>query len=307
MKKTLFSLLLLCCVTSLWPVLAQVSLDEDAPLFEDELEVEVQASLTLVNLSLRVSKNDVLMRDLKLDQLQVLEDGVEVSLFDISEVRTPLTLHFLFDLSTSHSDVLVDLKRDVNKIVSDLDQEDASKVGFFSGYYQSLTDYTHDRKQVKKALRRLTPIGTTALYDGMAESLNELKDREGTRVLIVYSDGHDLLSATTEEKLHTLVANYQIPIVFVAYRGLERNGELLQRQIDFLVNLAERSGGRVFRGDLKYLRNLRRYVRRMRHRYRVSFEPQQANDKTKWRSLDIRVRNCDNCELEFKRAYQIQP
>jgi VWFA-related protein len=280
---------------------------DDEPLFEDELEVDVQASLTLVNLSLRVSREDQLYRDLSAEELLITEDGKSVPVFDISEVKTPLTLHFLFDLSTSHSNVLIDLKRDVTRVISDLDDEDASKVGFFSGYYQSLTDYTRDRKKLRKALRRLTPIGSTALYDGMAESLNELKDRQGTRLLIVYSDGHDLLSATTEQELYTLVANYQIPIVFVAYRGLERQGELLQGQIDFLVGLAERSGGRVFRGDLKYLRELRRYVRRMRHRYRVSFEPHGAADKKRWRALDIQIRNCDDCDLEYKRAYQIQP
>lgn len=282
-------------------------LEEELPLFEDDLDVAVSASLTLVNLSLRISEEDRLYRDLTAEKLEIREDGHLVPVFDISEEKTPLTLHFLFDLSTSHSDVLVDLKRDVTRVVSDLDDEDASKVGFFSDYYQSLTDYTQDRNQLRKALRRLTPIGSTALYDGMAESLKELKDREGTRVLIVYSDGHDLLSATTEQELHTLVANYQIPIVFVAYRGLERDGELLRQQIAFLVNLAERSGGRVFRGDLKYLSNLRHYVRRLRHRYRVSFEPQDPEAKSKWRSLDIRVRDCGNCELEYKRAYQIQP
>lgn len=282
-------------------------LEDDLPLFEDELDIDIQASLTLVNLSLRVSRDDKLYRDLEADQLIINENSSLVPVFDISEVKTPLTLHFLFDLSTSHSNVLVDLKRDVNRIVGDLDEEDASKVGFFSGYYQSLTDYTQDRRVLKKALRRLTPIGSTALYDGMAESLNELKDREGTRLLIVYSDGHDLLSNTTEKELYTLVANYQIPIIFVAYRGLEREGALLKKQIDFIVDLAERSGGRVFRGDLKYLRGLRHYIRRMRHRYRVSFEPQNPADKSSWRSLDIRVRNCDDCELEYKRAYQIQP
>lgn len=288
----------------IWMFLAV--LGYQGPPADDQLRVDYTETVLRVNLPLKVRKSGSPFKSLRLEQLQILENGNEVKPQSLRRIETPLTFHFLFDLSTSNSDRIFQTKKMVRAIIDRMREGDRAKISFFSTRYQSLTDYTEDKALLMEKLVKLTPIGSTALYDGLWISLHELRDVKGPRVLLLFSDGHDLLSTTDESDLAVLVKNHRIPILAVTPSWKHgKKQPLLAAQSRFLQNLVEQSGGEQFDTESHSARDLVRTVKDLRERYILTFEPPHPEDLARWRSLRVRLPNCIECDLEYRRAYRL--
>jgi len=288
----------------IWMFVAVLNFQQ--PPADDQLRVDYTETVLRVNLPLKVRKAGSPFKSLRLEHLQILENGNEIKVQSLRRIETPLTFHFLFDLSTSNSDRIFQTKKMVRAIIDRMREGDKAKISFFSTHYQSLTDYTDDKTLLMDKLVRLTPIGSTALYDGLWISLHELRDVRGPRVLLLFSDGHDLLSTTDESDLAVLVKNHRIPILAVTRAGKTRKEQpLLAAQSRFLEKLVQQSGGERFDTERHSARDLVRKVNDLRERYILTFEPPHPEDQARWRSLRVRLPNCTDCALEYRRAYRL--
>jgi len=272
----------------------------------DAIAVDYVETVTVVNLPLKVSRHGLAYRDLELEDLRLMENGIAVAPRALSIDETPLTAHFLFDLSTSNERRLLQAKRAARELTESMRPGDRAKISCFSRVYQALTDYTDDAEALARALDRLTPVGSTALYDGLAGALDELSAASGPRALIVFSDGHDLISHTAEDALLDRARNYAIPIVFVAFSGAKKRSPLLAAQIDFMKRLAATSGGAAVFDVSDYARAVNRSLRGLRTRYTLSYVPPDPANLEQWRSVAITVEDCRECRLEYRRAYQLK-
>lgn len=288
----------------MWVLLALMCWTQGEP--SEDIKVDYTATVTMVNLPIKVRKHGHPYKDLDLEQLRVVENGIKVVPQDLRKIETPITLHYLFDLSTSNSRHIMLAKRSVKEMVSRMRQGDKAKVSFFSSQYQPLTPYTSDKKKLNRSLGFLTPVGSTALYDSLAAALEELRQESGARMLILYSDGHDLMSHLTETELLARVKNYGIPIVFVGYKSeTAKQKPLLAAQTQFMKTLANDSGGAVMQGLSAYQRPLVNLINQQRERYMLRYIPPGPEDLEQWRSLIVSVKNCTDCTLEYRRAYRI--
>lgn len=272
----------------------------------EALKVDFIETVTVVNLPLRVHKDGEHYKSLDIDELRIVENGVVVTGRDLSTIETPLVVHFLFDLSTSNTRNIYHSKKAARNMVGKMRAGDKSKVSFFSSSYQPLTEYTDNGDELKRSLSLLTPVGSTALYDAIARALDELGRESGSRVLVLFSDGHDLMSHATEARLMARVRNYRIPIVFVKFgeKGATEK-PLLKAQIRFMEELASKSGGTVFTGLGANSKALVKCVKKYRQRYVLQFTPPGPQDEEQWRSLVIDIPSCPDCRLEYRRAYSI--
>lgn len=277
-----------------------------SPLGDDQLQVDYTETVLRVNLPIKVRRGNHAFKSLRKNQLQIFENGKGVDVQRVERFETPLTFHFLFDLSTSNSDHIFQIKKTVRQLIDRMREGDRAKISFFSTRYQSLTDYTHDKQELMEKLARLTPIGSTALYDGLWISLHELREVKGPRVLILFSDGHDLLSTTDEADLSVLVKNHRIPILTITSgKTSHKKRPLLAAQSQFLQNLIQASGGEMYEAGGYYGRRLVKAVDQLRERYLLTFEPPFPEDLDRWRSLRISLDNCNDCSLEYRRAYRL--
>jgi len=246
-------------------------------------------------------------KGLALGALQITENGVSIQPSELTEVRAPVTLHFLFDLSTSNERHIFLAKKAAGELVSKMKAGDRAKISFFSSAYQPLTAYTEDREALSRSLSFLTSVGSTALYDGIAAALRELGEVSGPRVLVLFSDGHDLMSRTTEEALMTDIRNFRVPVVFVRFgEGNTRGKDLLAAQVQFMTRLAEESGGLVVEGVPGHTRDLMKNIKGYQDRYLVRFRPPGPDDLELWRSLVVRIPSCPECDIEYRKAYSIR-
>lgn len=272
---------------------------------DSNIRIDFTETVTLVNLPIQVRQDGKPYRKLEQEDLQVIENGVQIELERLQRVETPLTIHFLFDLSTSNEKHIFKAKKAVRDVCSRWRKGDRAKISYFSRNYQPLTDYTSERSELMDNLRLLTPVGTTALYEGLSGAIDQLAQESGPRVLVLFSDGHDFLSSITEAELMAKVKSYRIPILFVRFKLQGTEQPLLLKQRRFMELLVAESGGALVGDGDHYGRHLKAALKAYRTRYVASFLPPAPEDRDQWRSLVVRIPTCPGCQISYKRAYQI--
>ncbi len=278
---------------------------QDPMVADDEIQVDFTETVTMVNLPLMVRRNERPYKHLKIEDVRIVENGVALNPQQLRAVETALTLHFLFDMSTSNERYIFQAKKVARDLIQRMKKNDRAKISFFSSSYQPLTGYERDRKTLLTRLGMLSSVGSTALYDGIAGAIRELGEISGSRVLILFSDGYDLLSRTGERELMAVVKGYGIPIFFVPLSDNEPRG-LLLKQRRFMEALVRESGGSRLERVSDSVRPLQEQLGYLRSRYLLSFRPPGPENLDQWRSLVVRVEGCPDCRIEYRRAYQIK-
>lgn len=275
------------------------------PSEQDDIKVDFTATVTRVNLPLNITNNGEPYKDLNLSQLEVTENGVAVKVNSLKAQKVALTVHYLFDLSTSNARNIYQSKKVARDLVKKMDPGDKAKVSFFSSQYKPLTDYTEQKADLMRRMNFLNEVGSTALYDAIDQALDELSQQSGSRVLLLFSDGHDLVSRISEEGLMSKIKNLRIPIVFVRFGVQYTDKPLLRAQTQFIERISQESGGFVIHGLPSGGRKLARQLDRFRNRYMISYDPPGPEDTEQWRSLLVKVATCPSCKLEYRRGYRI--
>ncbi|CAM2067688.1 VWA domain-containing protein [Sulfidibacter corallicola] len=279
---------------------------EDVVLVEPEFKVDYEERVVLVDLPLKVTRFGRPVTELERGDLVIKENGIEAEIRKLTQVQTELTVHLLLDLSTSNAEHIFQTKAASRHLIKQLKKGDKAKVSYFSNTYQELSDYTDDQDFLLKKLSRVTPIGSTALYDGLSAALDQLSEVSGSRVLFLFSDGHDLMSGTTEEELATKVKNYRIPIFMVSFKASGKElPPLLAEQRQFMSDLVRDSGGHLFLGNTQFQNDLTQAMRQTRTRFLINYtSPNTSNGQT-WRSIMATHKSCDDCYLEYRRGYEL--
>ena len=148
----------------------------------------------LVNLNVKVT--DIGGRPLvnvKREEFVILENGElqEVAFFE--PVTAPINLFLLLDLSGSTDEKRKILIQAAKKFIDALGKEDRIAIAAFTRKFYLLSEFTSDRKQLKKGLEKAEDIhGGTAYYDAMWRTLDILRDlKEPRKAIVVLTDGVD--------------------------------------------------------------------------------------------------------------------
>ncbi len=188
---------------------------QQSPTFHTEVN--------LVNVTALVRSADgTLLTDLKKDDFQVLEDGVEQHVqFFAREKEIPLDLALVVDVSGSQDKFLEQHNRDVEQFLTTvLSPTDRATAICFGNHLRLVSDRTSSVDQIMDGLRRFSKgdrhfpeIGPkeerelgTALYDALYFATKEKLTAadESRKAIVLFSDGeensseHDLLDAIEE-------------------------------------------------------------------------------------------------------------
>ena len=226
------------------------------------------------------------VKGLTRDQFRILDEGTPQRITSFEPTGTALELVLAVDVSGSMADAMGDVKQAVRSFMEALGPKDQVTLVAFNDAMFTLARRESNPAVRTRAVERLSPWGSTALYDVIVRSLDILSRHPGRRALVIFSDGDDQASQASFQDVERLVREGDATVFMV---GLGR-GATSNDLKDKMDQLALASGGRalfVDRSD-QLGAPFAAIVEELSNQYMLGFEP--ARDG-KWHTIDVQVPN----------------
>jgi hypothetical protein len=123
------------------------------------------------------------------------EDGVLQTIASFGAEEVPFSVALLLDVSPSVQGSIQDIQDAAIAFVRQLRPQDRVMVVSFDRQIHYLSDFTSDRRELEWAIRRTDTGSGTSVYDAVYETVQrKLRNVEGRKALILFSDGEDTTS-----------------------------------------------------------------------------------------------------------------
>jgi VWFA-related protein len=225
------------------------------------------------------------------DDIEVIEDGVTQKVDAFNEVALPVTIMLALDSSGSMLRSAERAQEAAREFVMAMRPEDQLGMIKFADRAEFVHSPTERRDWSIQAIDAYKAAGGTALYDALYDSLAQISDVKGRRVVVVVTDGRDENAASNGPgSLRTwndVLGKLQQTDAAVYAIGV---GSRVDRST--LQELADRSGGAAyFPSDVTTLASdYHRILDELRRRYVLGYESTNLNRDGKWRRVQIRAR-----------------
>ena len=177
---------------------------------------------TLVSIPLLVSdRSGRYIPQLSKSDFLLYEDGVEQKIASFGTEEVPFSVVLLLDVSPSVSGSITEIQDAAIAFVRQLRQQDRVMVVSFDRNIHYLSDFTSDRRQLEWAIRRASMGGGTSVYDAVYETVDrKLRNVEGRKALILFSDGDDTTSSRASyDDAVNLVSESDVLVYGLRYPG----------------------------------------------------------------------------------------
>jgi Ca-activated chloride channel homolog len=160
----------------------------------------------------------------------------------------PINVVVMLDTSGSMTLTIDLLKRAAEQFLIRLLPDDKAKVGAFNDKIQMGAHFSSNRDQLVSEVRDLDYGNGTRLWDAVGASLDELKNMDGRRVILVFTDGDDTASKIS---LGRVIERGRAEEVMIYAIGLESRYFDGQRMVKSkpdsgLRKIADETGGGYF-------------------------------------------------------------
>ena len=169
---------------------------------------------------------------------------------------------------------------------------------FADGEVKEVVGFTEDAEKIVAAARQVKPWGKTAFRDALARMPEKsLQGKNGSRAIVLLSDGIDNDSRITEPELARLMEGVEIPVFPL---GLRSPGALMQPlpgmtvewmlDVDVLSHIARITGGRMALVDdpAQLPARILDIQKDLRSQYLIGFSPTGLGP-VRYRRLTLRV------------------
>ena len=230
--------------------------------------------------------------DVTAADVRVLEDGVPQAVDTFQEAIDPVAMVMALDSSGSMKRSADLVRQTARNFVNAVRPEDSLALITFADEPRFEHTLATNRQWSIDAIDKYTPVGGTALYDALWNSLMHLKDVPGRRAIVVLTDGRDENNpGTAPGSTHLLdeviTLDRQVgAMIFAVGLGTKVDRPVLER-------LAKASGGSAyFATEAEQLQGqFYRVVENLRRRYVLSYNSTNADHDGKWRSVEIHPQN----------------
>ncbi len=235
---------------SVLPVVLACLVFAGVPSRAQETTIRVDVRLVNVLTTIRDAQGH-LVPTLEPGDFQILDEGrpQAIRVFE-RQSGIPLSIALLLDASLSTGKDLKFEQESANRFIrAILRPQDRISLFRFTHNVTQLAPFTNDAGRLERALRSIRPEGGTSLFDAVYLACDELRRREGRRVLILITDGGDTTSVTdfkgalraAQEADAVIYSVIVVPIR--SESGRDIGGE------HALQLLADGTGGRFFTPD----------------------------------------------------------
>jgi Ca-activated chloride channel family protein len=186
-----------------------------------------------------------LVPDLVQDDFEVLDNEKPQPLTFFENKVQPISVVVMLDTSGSMTLTIDLLKQAAEEFVARLLPADSARIGAFNDKIQFNSRFMNDRDQLVTDIKNMDYGNGTRLWDALAASLDELKDIEGRRVILVFTDGDDTESHNSS--LGKVIDRARVDEVMIYAIGLESQFLNTRTKPDRgLRKVADETGGGYF-------------------------------------------------------------
>ena len=223
-----------------------------APAGPDEIQKSLDGSYTMhkdvdeVLLTCAVvDEKGQPIQDLSRGDFHVWEDGVKQAASSFLHQDQPVSLGILVDNSGSMRDKRAAVNAAALNLLKASNSQDAAFIVNFSDRAILDQAFTSDIAALNRGLSHFDSRGTTALYDAVAASADELVNHAKLpkQVLLVITDGADNASRLDLEQAIRRVQNLGGPVVYTIGLLFGIDKEESDRARDALEKLSQETGG----------------------------------------------------------------
>jgi Ca-activated chloride channel family protein len=292
------------------PLLAQT--EEAGTAFRSTVDL-VALNVTLTD------QNHRFVTGLTADDFAVFEDGVLQDVSFFSSGRAPLDLSILLDTSSSMVDILTTAQAAAIGFVMTAEPGDRVSVTEFSNRANIVHPLGDDLAAAAAAIRRTTPHGATALYNGLYMAMTEMvRSRRNTpgmrrQAIVVLSDGQDTASLVHYDDVVALakesgIVLYTITLVspLEARRSLITKGKAFSQPQFIMRSFAQDTGGLAFvTHDARELEGIySRIANELTQQYTLGYVSKNARRDGNFRRITVRVVNRPGVLARTRSGYQ---
>jgi Ca-activated chloride channel family protein len=229
------------------------------------------------------------VQGLQKKDFQIWEDKIEQEPVTFSNETTPVTLGIILDKSgsmgghrlpggTGLPSLQDQMITTATSCLRDGTREDEYFLVEFSDRPMVTADFTNDITKLGQQLVFMNAGGSTALWDAIYLGIRKIEHASNTRkALLVLTDGMENHSRYTLGELKGLVREQEVRIY-----SMDR----VDVQFDGMVQLADITGGRVFRS-----RNpCKELSADLRNQYVIGYNPTNRAADGAWRNIRVRIR-----------------
>jgi Ca-activated chloride channel homolog len=192
-----------------------------------------------------VDEKTHLVTDLKRGDFRVWEDGVPQTIDSFQFRDLPVSMGILVDNSGSMRDKRTAINAAALELVKVSNPQDAAFIVNFSDKAYLDQDFTSNIAALERGLSHYDSRSTTALYDAVAASADELARhaKQPKQVLLIVTDGADNASRLSLDQAIHRVQNLGGPVVYSIGLLYGDDKEEAQKARTDLETLSEETGG----------------------------------------------------------------
>jgi VWFA-related protein len=174
------------------------------PETETETRIRVPSNMVVAPVTVINSKGDYVF-DLQEKDFEVLDNGVRQHIEQFSLEQRPLAAVIVVETNRA-SEPLLNEVRPLGPVFSNLmlGPQGEAAVVTYGDQIRDFQDFTQNGDELESALRRLDARGGSQhLNDALTHAIAMLESqpKEDRRIIVAFSDGHDLGSKTTKEEV----------------------------------------------------------------------------------------------------------
>jgi Ca-activated chloride channel family protein len=284
-----------------------------ATLRTRRVEIEDTVEVALKQVYVTVERGSSQVIDLARRHFVLFEDGQRRDLVTFERGEVPLAAVLLLDASESMRGAPLEAALDgTEKFLSLMGSLDEVQVMLFSDRPLAATRFSNQSEVLLAGLAGLPAGGGTALNDHLYASLRLLDERQGRRVVLLLSDGADVLSTLRMRDVLWKVRRSDALIYWIRL-GRGALGQFSSAWRDYAANEEERrgleqavrySGGRILdvEGVAQVETAFREVMRELRGQYVLGYYPPARRGAGDWHDVRVDV-DATGTELRYRPGY----
>jgi len=175
----------------------------------------VRLNATLVEVPATVTdRAGRFIADLAQGDFAVFEDGKRQDISLFTAIKQPFHAVLVLDTSNSAEDRLRAIQNLALEFAREARPEDRLMVVSFDNEVRQLTDFTSSYDEIEKAVRGTESGFGKLFYEAVTRALENLKDVEGRRAVILFSDGVDMRSIEATSESATRMAEETEAVIY---------------------------------------------------------------------------------------------
>ena len=179
------------------------------------------------------------------DAFHVQEDGRPQAITHFASEDVPLELVAAIDISGSMAPAMPKVKTAVKEFLAEVPAQDRVTLLGFNDSIFTLTRKATDTTERMKAVDRLAPWGSTALYDVLLRGVDILGRQTGRKALVVFTDGEDQGSHATINDVERRMQSSDVTLYMIG----QGRGVTMDSLKKVMERLSAPTGGRAIFTD----------------------------------------------------------